>query len=79
MIFCPDLEDVSDEDIAECLPDCGMVLAHRNGSIQKSRRFIPDRKHDPVFSNLELPREVLVGYGNEIPPVFSSPMMCLRC
>ena len=79
VIFCVDLEDVSDEDIAEGLSDFGVVAARRIRS-RKAGALIPTHNIILTFNQLELPREVSVGYVRvRVRPYIPNPMRCFRC
>ena len=79
VIYCPDLEDVSEDDIVDSLSAFGVVLAWRI----KSRRagvLMPTHNIILTFSQLDLPREVPVGYLKvKVRQYFPSPMRCYKC
>ena len=79
VIYCVDLEDVSEDDIAEGLSAFGVVSARRI----KSRRggvMIPTHNIILTFSQLDLPREVPVGYVKvKVRQYIPSPMRCYKC
>ena len=79
VIHCIDLDDVSDEDIAEGLADAGVIGARRIMS-RKRGMLVPTRNIVLHFNQLELPREVTVGYVRvKVRPYVPSPMRCFRC
>ena len=79
VIFCFDLEGVSDEDIAEGLSDAGVVSARR---IRSKRAGVLSPTHSIIltFNCNDLPQEVHVGYVRvKVRPYIPSPMRCFRC
>ena len=79
VIFCPDLQDVSDGDIEEGLSDVGVVSARRINS-RKAGATIPTHNIVLTFDDVHTPPEVLVGYVRvKVRPYFPAPMRCFRC
>ena len=79
VIFCLDLEGVSDEDIAEGLSDAGVVSARR---IRSKRAGVLTPTHNIIltFNSIDLPQEVFVGYVRvKVRPYIPGPMRCFRC
>ena len=79
VIFCPDLEDVSDDDIAEGLSDFGVVAARR---IRSRKAGVTSPTHNVIltFNQLDMPREVFVGYVRvRVRTYIPNPMRCFRC
>ena len=79
VIYCPDLEDVSEDDIADGLSAFGVVSARRI----KSRRagvLMPTHNIILTFNQLDLPREVPVGYVKvKVRQYIPNPMRCFKC
>ena len=79
VIFCPDLEGVSNEDIADGLSACGVVNARRILS-RRAGVDVPTPNIILTFSQLDLPREVPVGYVMvRVRQYVPKPMRCFRC
>ena len=79
IIYCADLEDVTDEDIAEGLSDYGVVSARR---IKSRRAGTPVVTHNVIltFSQVDMPREVKVGFVRvQDCPYIPRPMRCFKC
>ena len=81
MIYCVDLEDVSDDEIADGLSDFGVVMARRIKSRNKRTGTLePTHNIILTFNQMDLPREVTVGYVRvKVRTYFPSPMRCFRC
>ena len=79
VIFCVDLEDVSDDEIADGLSDFGVVTARRIRS-RKAGVSVPTHNIILTFNQIDLPREVCVGYIRvRVRPYIPNPMRCFRC
>ena len=81
IVYCVDLEDVSDDDIAEGLSEYGVVSARRIKSRNK-RTGVLEPTHNIIltFNQIDMPREVTVGYVKvKVRTYFPSPMRCFRC
>ena len=79
VIFCFDLEGVSDSDIAEGLSGVGVTSARR---IRSKRAGVLTPTHNIIltFNSVDLPQEVLVGYIRvKVRPYIPGPMRCFRC
>ena len=79
IIFCPDLEDVGDEDIEDGLEEFGVIAARR---IKAKRKGVLAPTHNIIltFNQLDLPKEVVVGYLKvKVRPYVPSPLRCFRC
>ena len=79
IIFCPDLEDVGDEDIEDGLEEFGVIAARR---IKAKRNGVLAPTHNIIltFNQLDLPKEVVVGYLKvKVRPYVPSPLRCFRC
>ena len=79
IIYCADLEDVSDNDIAEGLSDYGVVSARR---IISRRAGTPVATHNIIltFNQVDTPRDVKVGFVRvRVRPYIPSPMRCFKC
>ena len=79
VIYCADLEDVSDEDITDGLSAFGVVSARRIKS-KKNGVLVPTHSVILTFDQIELPREVPIGYIRvKVRQYIPSPMRCFRC
>ena len=79
VIFCFDLEGVSDEDIAEGLSDVGVTSARR---IRSRRAGVLTPTHNIIltFNRVDLPLDVHVGYVRvKVRPYIPGPMRCFKC
>ena len=79
IIYCADLEDVSDDDIAEGLSDYEVVSARR---IISRRAGTPVATHNIIltFNQVDTPRDVKVGFVRvRVRPYIPSPMRCFKC
>ena len=79
IIYCADLEGVTDEDIAEGLSDYGVVSARR---IKSRRAGTPVATHNVIltFNQVDTPRDVKVGFVRvRVRPYIPSPMRCFKC
>ena len=79
VIYCVDLEDVSDEDIADGLSAFGVVAARRIKS-RKAGVLVPTHNIILTFRQLDIPREIPVGYVMvKVRQYIPNPMRCYRC
>ena len=79
VIFCFDLKDVSDGDIEEGLSEYGVVSARRIRS-RRAGASIPTHNILLTFNQIDLPREVVVGYVRvKVRPYIPNPMRCFQC
>ena len=79
VIYCEDLEDVSDDDIADGLAAFGVASARRIKS-RKNGVLVPTQSIVLTFDQVELPQEIPVGYVKvKVRQYIPSPMRCLRC
>ena len=79
IIYCADLEDVSDDDIAEGLSDYGVVSARQ---IISRRAGTPVATHNIIltFNQVDTPRDVKVCFVRvQVRPYIPSPMRCFKC
>ena len=61
VIYCADLEDVSNDDITDGLSDFGVVSARRIVS-RKSGVVLPKHSIILTFNQLDIPKEISIGY-----------------
>ena len=79
VIFCADLEGMSNEDIADGLAEFGVMTARRILS-KKNGAVVPTHSVVLTFNSVDLPKEVTVGYLKvKVRPYTPSPMRCFRC
>ena len=79
VIYCVDLEDISDEDITDGLSAFGVVSARRIKT-RKNGVLVPTHSVILTFDQLDLPREVPIGYIKvKVRQYIPSPMRCFRC
>ena len=79
VIFCLDLEGVSDGEIEEGLAEFGVITARR---IQTRRggELVPTHSVILTFDSTDIPTEVKVGYVTvKVRPYVPAPMRCFRC
>ena len=79
VVYCTDLEGVSNDDIADGLAECGVSSARR---IMTKRRgtWVPTHSVVLSFNQEELPRDVTIGYVRvKVRPYIPNPMRCYRC
>lgn len=79
VIRCPDLQDMTEEDIQEELADQGVVKVQRV-FITKGSSKIPTNTLFLTFASANLPESVKVGYLNVRVTLFvPSPLRCFKC
>ena len=79
IVFCPDLEGMDDEEIADGLSQFGVTHARRIMS-RKDGALVPTHNVVLTFDGLDLPREVTVGYVVvKVRQYIPSPMRCFNC
>ena len=79
VIYCVDLENVSDGDIEEGLSEFGVLSARRIHS-RRAGVSIPTHNIMLTFDQIDLPREVTVGYIRvKVRPYIPNPMRCFQC
>ena len=79
VVYCTDLEGVSNDEIADGLSECGVSSARR---IMTKRRgtWVPTHSVVLSFNQEELPRDVTIGYVRvKVRPYIPNPMRCYRC
>ena len=79
VIFCLDLEGVSDGEIEEGLAEFGVIAARRIRT-KRGGEFVQTHSVILTFNSTDLPREVKVGYLSvKVRPYVPAPMRCFRC
>ena len=79
VIFCLDLDGVSDAEIEEGLADFGVTAARRI-RVRRGGELVPTNSVILTFDRTELPREVKIGYeAVKVRPYVPAPMRCFRC
>ena len=79
VIYCTDLEEVSDDDIADGLSAFGVVSARRIMS-RRGGVVMPSHNIILTFNQMDLPREVTVGYVKvKVRQYIPNPMRCFKC
>ena len=79
VIFCDDLEGVSDDEIADGLSESGVISARRILT-RKAGKLVPTHSVVLTFNKVDLPSEVLVGYLRvKVRPYIPNPIRCFRC
>ena len=79
VIFCFDLEGVSDGEIEEGLAGFGVIAARRIRT-RRGGELAPTHSVILTFNSTDLPREVKVGYLSvKVRPYVPAPMRCFRC
>ena len=79
IIYCADLEGVSDDEIADGLSDFGVISARRIKS-RKAGVMLPTHNIILTFNQLDIPREIFIGYERvKVRLYIPSPMRCYRC
>ena len=81
VIYCADLEGVDDDEVVDGLSGFGVVSARRMKFRDKKTGVLaPTNNIILTFDQLELPRDVLVGYVRvKVRPYHPSPMRCFKC
>ena len=78
VIFCDDLEGVSDDEIADGLSEFGVISARRILT-RKAGVLVPTHSVILTFNKVDLPSEVLVGYLRvKVRPYIPNPIRCFR-